>query len=393
MLFIDGILGEFIRPIPTTVMITLLLSFRFSIVFIPTVARVLFLCGPRKSNPIVRAEQALARRRGRFAGYPSGHGAKGVLVGTGLAPLAVDVLGDELDRSQNVRGNERTVETFIDLTPIDSRSTTAPEFVEEIEARVADVEGARVSVGITEHGPPVIEFPFAAQITVDDATVDAGQALAEGLRDDLIGRQIATGGTTVIITDAIVDTDGEVYRVDGQRVLEVRAQYDEDNGILGILNETEADVAGAFDDAALEAAGLPADALTFDFGAESDNQEDFAALGTAGLTSQRSRATPGFAPSGVARPDGERPVRRSRTQLPGMPPLVAESSGGRRPGTGLDDAPGALEDGADGERCADLGDEFDVLVDHGAEHRVDIHVGEGEFVADLDSVIEQIGPP
>ncbi|MEP6299306.1 MAG: efflux RND transporter permease subunit, partial [Ilumatobacter sp.] len=81
----------------------------------------------------------------------------------------------------------------------------------------------------------------------------------------------------------IIETDGEVYRVDGQRVLEVRAQYDEDNGISGILNETEAYVAEAFGEASLQSAGLPTDALSFDFGLESDNQEDFAALGAAGL--------------------------------------------------------------------------------------------------------------
>ena len=337
MLFIGGILGEFIRPIPTTVVITLLLSFLFSIVFIPTVARGFLLRGKGEPNVIVRAEQALARKVGRLAGYPSGNGTKGMLVGTAFALLAVvaigagmataaglgfsifpagkdatgmsavvefppgtdieqaqakateiddiilDVLGDELDRSQYVRGNERTVDTFIDLTPIDSRSTTAPEFVERIEERMADIEGARVTVGITENGPPVVEFPFAAQITVDDDTVEAGQALAETMRDDLIGRQITTGGSTITITNAIVATDGEIYRVDGQRVLEVRAQYDEDNGISGILSETENYVAGAFDDDALEAAGLPAGAVGFDFGFESDNQEDFAGLRAAGL--------------------------------------------------------------------------------------------------------------
>lgn len=337
MLFVGGILGEFIRPIPTTVIITLLLSFFFSIVFIPTIARAFLLRGSGTPNPVVRAEQALARKVGDLAKYPSGNGAKGVVVGVGLALLAVvmigagivtagglgfsifpagkdavgmsaavefppgttieqaqakateideiilDVLGDELERSQYVRGNERVVDTFIDLTPIDSRSTTAPDFVEQIEERLVDLEGARVTVGITENGPPVVEFPFAAQITVTDETVAEGQALAETIRTDLIGREIETGGTTVTITDAIVGTDGEVYRIDGQRVLEVRAQYDEDSGISGILNATEEYVEGAFGDAELEAAGLAAGSLQFDFGFESDNQEDFAALGVAGL--------------------------------------------------------------------------------------------------------------
>ncbi len=129
---------------------------------------------------------------------------------TEIDDVVVSVLGDELDRSQYVRGNERVIDTFIDLTPIDSRSTTAPQFVEQIEAGVADIEGVRVTVGQSENGPPPVEFPFAAQITVDPDTVDEGQAFAEALRDDLIGRQLTVGGSDVTITDAIVGTDGEV---------------------------------------------------------------------------------------------------------------------------------------------------------------------------------------
>ncbi len=337
MLFVGGILGEFIRPIPTTVIITLLMSFLFSIVFIPTIGRMFILRGSRKQNPIVRAEKAAGRAVGRLAAYPSGNGWSGRIVGVGMALVAVfaigagmvtagglgfsifpagkdsvgmsvvaefppgttieeaqersaqiddvvlSVLGDDLDRSQYVRGNERVIDTFIDLSPIDSRSTTAPQFVEQIEAGVAGIEGVRVTVGQSENGPPPVEFPFAAQITVDDATVAEGEAFAAELRDDLIGRQLTVGGSQVTITDAIIGTAGEIYRIDGQQVIEVRAQYDEDSGLTGILNATEDYVAGAFDSAALTAAGLAPDALSFDFGLESDNQDDFAALGVAGL--------------------------------------------------------------------------------------------------------------
>ncbi|MDG1266966.1 MAG: efflux RND transporter permease subunit, partial [Ilumatobacter sp.] len=337
MLFVGGILGEFIRPIPTTVIITLLLSFLFSIVFIPAIGRASILRGYRRQNPIVRAEKAAARAVGRLAAYPSSNGWLGRLVGVGLALVAVfaagagmvtagglgfsifptgkdsvalsvvaefppgttieeaqersaeiddvvvSVLGNDLDRSQYVRGNERVVDTFIDLSPIDSRSTTAPQFVDRIEAGVAEIEGARVTVGQSENGPPPVEFPFAAQITVTPDTVDAGQAFATVLRDNLIGRQLTVGGSDVTITDSIIGTDGEIYRVDGQQVIEVRAQYDEDGGLTGILNATEDYVAAEFDADALSAAGLGPNALTFDFGLESDNQDDFAALGVAGL--------------------------------------------------------------------------------------------------------------
>ncbi|MFT4659378.1 MAG: multidrug efflux pump subunit AcrB [Candidatus Aldehydirespiratoraceae bacterium] len=337
ILFVGGILGEFIRPIPTTVIITLLLSFFFSIVFIPTIARVFILRGKGEPNAIIRAERVVARAAGRLAGYPSGNGWRGRLAGTGLALLAVvaigagmvtasglgfsifpagkdsaglsvsaefppetsieeaqaraeqiedvivSVLGDELDRSQYIRGNERVVETFIDLTPIGSRSTTSPEFVEQIEAQVSGIDGARVTIGQVENGPPILEFPFGAQIAVGDDNVEAGQALAEAIRDDLQGRQLEVGSSTVTVTEAIVSSDGEVLRIDGDRVIEVRAQYDEDSGISGILNATEDYVTGAFGPDEIAAFGVPADALTFDFGLESDNQEDFAALGVAGL--------------------------------------------------------------------------------------------------------------
>jgi len=338
MLFVGGILGEFIRPIPATVIVTLLLSFLFSIVFIPFAARWLVLRAKRQDrNPVIRAEQAVARAAGRLASYPSGNGWSGRIAGFGLAAIAValivtggqlagtlgfsifpegkdstgmsvsaefdtgttideadaismqmdaiviDVLGDELETGQYLRGNERLVETFIDLTPIDSRSVTAPEFVEQIEARTADIEGARVTVNQLENGPPVLEFPFAVQIDVTDETVAAGQQLAEDIQADLLGQKLEVSGDIVIITDVVVSTDGVIARTDGARYLEVRAQYNTDDGLTGILNETETYVVGQFPPAEIALRELADDALTFDFGLESDNQDDFAALGIAGL--------------------------------------------------------------------------------------------------------------
>ena len=291
MLFVGGILGEFIRPIPTTVIITLLLSFLFSIVFIPAIAR-RFLVNQRPvRNPVARIERRLAVRAGRLAAYPSGNGPKGWAVGGGLAAFAIvmvmvggsiagtlgfsifpagkdavaiavnsefpagttieeaeeiadeidavvlDVLGDDLERSQYLRGNERLTETFVDLSPIGDRPT-APQFVEQIEAGVAGIQGARITVAAAENGPPVLEFPFAAQIAVDDSTAEAGQALAVEIRDDLLGLELQVGGDTVTVLDAIVSTDGVIARTDGERFIEVRAQYDSDE-VTGNLNATQ----------------------------------------------------------------------------------------------------------------------------------------------------------
>ncbi len=333
MLFVGGILGEFIRPIPTTVIITLLLSFLFSIVFIPALARVFLVNRRPVRNPVAKLERRLAHAAGRLAAYPSGNGIKGWATGGGMAAFALAgvllagtiagtlgfsifpagkdatgisvsaefapgttiedaeriadeidavvlaVLGDELDRSQYLRGNERLTETVIDLTPIGGRPT-APEFVEEIEAGVAGIEGVRVTVGALENGPPVVEFPFAAQIDVDDSTVDAGEAFAEEIRDELSGLELEGGDVTIV--GSIVSTSGEIARVDGDRFIEVRAKYDTDE-VTSNLNATQDFLEDRFPPAELEARGLAPDALRFDFGVESDNQDDFAALGVAGI--------------------------------------------------------------------------------------------------------------
>ena len=74
-----------------------------------------------------------------------------------------------------------------DLTPFGDRDTTAPEYVERLEAAVADIEGARITVGPIENGPPVEEFPFAAQITATDDNVDETElrALIEQMAEEM----------------------------------------------------------------------------------------------------------------------------------------------------------------------------------------------------------------
>ncbi|HSM67620.1 MAG TPA: efflux RND transporter permease subunit, partial [Ilumatobacteraceae bacterium] len=127
---------------------------------------------------------------------------------------------------------------------------------------------------------PVVEFPFAVQIDVDETTVAAGEAFAEEIRDELLGLELEGGDVTIV--DSIVSTAGEIARVDGDRFIEVRAKYDTDE-VTSNLNATQDFLEEQFPPAELEARGLAADALRFDFGVESDNQDDFAALGVAGI--------------------------------------------------------------------------------------------------------------
>lgn len=335
MLFVGGVLGEFIFAIPATVILTLLLSFVFSIVFISAIAKPFLLRGKVPSNPVIRTERRIARRLGRLAEYPSSHGWKGVGVGVGIFAGAIavimgsfqiaatlgfnifppgddanamfittdydpgttieeaqaiaddidrivlDTLGDDLVQSQYINGNERQLLTLVDLTPFDERGNKAPTYVDRLEEQFADVPGVRVTAAILQNGPPVEDFPFAAQISVDADTVAAGEQLASELRDRLVGVELdKASGDATVIEDAIVSTEGQVYRIDGTRRVEVRAAYSTDD-LTNNLDATEALVDELYGSAELEALGLTPDAIQYDFGQESDNQDDFASLGRA----------------------------------------------------------------------------------------------------------------
>lgn len=335
MLFVGGVLGEFIRAIPATVMLTLLLSFLFSVIFIPAIAKPFLLKGVKPHNPMTRAERRAAHGLSRLAAYPSGNGWKGIGVGVMLVVVAfgavfgsfrvastlgfnifpsgddanalfvtaefdpgttiedaqqiadrideivIGTVGDELVRSQYITANERQLLSIIDLTPFGDRDVTAPQLIEEMESRFETMDGARISARQLENGPPVEDFPFAAQITVDDTNVAAGEQLASELRERLIGVELdkATGDPTTI-TDAIVSTDGQVYRIDAERQIEVRAAFSTDD-LTNNLEATEQLVIDLYGADELAARGLAPDAIEYDFGQESDNQDDFASLGQA----------------------------------------------------------------------------------------------------------------
>lgn len=335
MVFITGVLGEFIRPIPITVMLTLAVSFVLSITLIPAIGRIFLLRGTPSTSPIIRGQAALARSLGKLAGYPSGNGIKGWLTGLGLIAGAIaivvvamgtagrvgfnifpptkdsnalqisvdydpgisieeaqefqanideavlEVLGEDVARYQVVSGNVRGSYTFVDLVSFDDRSTTSPSYVDQIIRATADLPGVRVAANPVDVGPPPDEFPFQVQVSFEPDAVAEAETLARELATTLPGMVLdKTTGDETRVTQAFVATEGQIWRTDGRRLLEVRAQFDTDDTTsnLTAAEELVGDLYPADD---LVARGLSSDTLDFDFGLESDNQDDFASLGVA----------------------------------------------------------------------------------------------------------------
>ena len=334
MAFVTGVLGEFIRPVPITVIVTLALSFLLSITVIPALGRV-FILGGDARGPLVAAQQTISRGLGRLARYPSGSGWKGTVAGAGLIGMAValivlglgaagrvgfnifppakdsnqlqvtadfdpgtpieearaiqaeldeiviEVLGDDLDRYQVIVGTARSSFAFVELTPFDDRDTTSPTHADRIVAATADLAGVRVGSSPVSNGPPTADFPFQAQIVFEPGQQEAAATLAAEIAATLPGQRLdkTTGDPTTVGT-TFVASAGQAWRFDGEAVIEVRSQFDTDD-TTGNLAATEDLLSTLYPPDALEARGLNADALEFDFGFESDNQEDFAALGVA----------------------------------------------------------------------------------------------------------------
>ncbi len=327
MLLIGGILGGFIRILPITIIMALLVSLVLSLIFIPVAARYLTLPVPKASGPLARAEKRLGNAIG---GLPAVRGTKGVFisiagvtlslvmvvvglfvfapnVGFNIFPpakdsinialeityepgtpideaktLALDVnqqasdsLGDELELGYLYIGDNTSALAQYNLTPIGDRPTVH-ELVDTLQPIGDAVEGARVVFSAISNGPPELLFPYTMQVYGED--IETVTAAAETLRADLDGRALElANGDIFNVVETDVALDDVVAREDGRRLVEVRARFDNASttSVTASTQEYFEDTYGAAD---LVALGLEEDALAFDFGLESDNQESFAAL-------------------------------------------------------------------------------------------------------------------
>ncbi len=327
MLLIGGILGGFIRILPITIILALVISLSLSFILIPVAARYLTLRAPKAGGPLVRAEERLAEMVASLPGMTgkkgAAVGAAGILlsfvmtgvglgvflpnVGFNIFPPANDstaisleitygpgtpieqakqialevnqaaeqVLGDELVQGYLYIGSSSSAFAQFDLTPIGDRPTVHELVADLVEIGEARTD-ARAVFAAVSNGPPEALFPFTMQVFGDDIEVltSAGEALAA----DLDGRALALpSGATFNVLETDIALEDVVARDDGRRYVEVRARFD-NSEITSTTAAAQEYFEESFGEAELAAIGLESDALGFDFGLESDNQEAFAAL-------------------------------------------------------------------------------------------------------------------
>ena len=327
MLLIGGILGGFIRILPITIILALVVSLVLSFILIPVAARYLTLPAPKAGGPLVRAEEKFAEIVSRLPGLTgrkgAAVGAAGILLslvlsGIGLAVFAPNVgfnifppandstaislevtyepgttidqarqialevnqeaealLGSELVQGYVFMASAQSALAQYDITPIGDRPTVH-ELVEGLveigEART----DARVVFAAVSNGPPEALFPFTMQVFGDD--IEALTSAGEVLRADFDARALELGnGDTFNVIETDLALEDVVARDDGRRYIEVRGRFD-NSEVTSTTAAAQAFFEDNYGEAELAEIGLDADALGFDFGLETQNQEAFAAL-------------------------------------------------------------------------------------------------------------------
>lgn len=334
LLFVGGILGGIIRAIPVTVITSLLVSLLVALVFIPVFARYLLLGKKQMGNenvhePAAKVEAKIARliskpmlwARGSTkkllgvglgavlfgfifigsAGYlfskvtfnifPPSKDTNGVMVqldfpsGTSIEEalrvaresdsVAANTLGENfLHASYYATGNAMGATLFVDILPYNERDVRSPQLVTQLKEAYQSFTGAEVSVLQMDINPGL--SPFMVRIETDNR--QAGLRLATDIQAFLQQQELKrpSGEIARVVSSGVSDPNS-YSRADGKAYVAVTASFDGDD-ISTLVALAQTAVEEEFTADKIQSYGLPAEALVFDFGQESENQESFSTL-------------------------------------------------------------------------------------------------------------------
>lgn len=338
MLFVSGILGEFIRLLPLTVIIALLASLTISLILIPFLARIIVIKNKKRNvldrlSFFVPLEQRissflgslplLVRRGGarsiviyaimigfslvavlnagfffeklRFEIFPQSKDSNQLRASIEFTPNTNINTADEVTRNidetiketvgQNLEyvsyltANERMATIEIGLTPYQQRSDTSADIINQLDAATTKAENATITFSQLDAGPPEQEFPFQMRVYAEDTQVL--RQVSEGITSLLSGKTVAgSNDEPVKVSQTKVDGLESVLRSEKGQFVLLSAQYNQGNNSSAAVAETQKIVEDQFNEQYLSNLQLNKDALDFNVSQESDNAESFSSIGT-----------------------------------------------------------------------------------------------------------------
>lgn len=337
LLFVSGVLGEFIRILPITIIIALAVSLLASISLIPFLASMIdnkpgrdWRQTPGKYNPFRWIESGISYAGSeillwiktplrkfivsaiaiiisiefiilgaqffgqlKFDIFPSTKDGDVLKVAIVYPPtntleqnieIAKQVntaisssIGDEVERiSYNGSGTIRSANAQIKLTPYGERELTSIQLKNNLQTeldKLAKTSNAKFSTSQVDAGPPKDNLPFKVQIVAEDR--QSADLAAQKLIEFLKSHVITRNdGSTVKIDQ--VEYDGRrpiIVRNDSTQVVQVEAGFDADD-VSALVQLAKSDVEDFIAQDA-NRSGLSVDSYRFDFGNESSNQDSF----------------------------------------------------------------------------------------------------------------------
>lgn len=335
LIFVSGILGKFIRAIPTTIISALLISLLVALIFIPFFSRFILLGKKHVGKENVKEIAAGAEAKiATFISKPMlwAKGSSKKLVSTGIlavligfgfifaggvifqkvtfnifppskdsnqlaitltyppntqieqaeatADKANKIIGGELGgefvkASYYGQANIQSAVLYTDITSYQERSVTAPQLVDQLDAKFENFEGARVKSAQVDAGPPSSAFTARVDSSKDrDAAVLLANDVAKHLRLVELKR---IDGTTAKL-ESVEVTNTSIYNRDGNNpYVEISAKF-VDTDTTTLVTIAKDSVEKSFPKEKVASYGLEDNSLSFNFGQEDENQDSFKTL-------------------------------------------------------------------------------------------------------------------
>ncbi|MBC7581376.1 efflux RND transporter permease subunit [Aeromicrobium sp.] len=338
LLFVSGILGSFIHAIPVTIISALFISLLVALVFIPLFARVLLL--GKKQMGEQSAHETAANFEAKIATaickpmlWARGStkkllsvGLVAVLIGTifigsagfifgkvtfNIFPptkdtnalsvslayppnttieqaeviaanadkLVSDTIGENyVSDTYYGLGSAASSMAIVNITPYGERAATSPELVKQLQGRFdKDFPAASATIGQLDVGPPTAAF--TVQVQTNDR--EKGYKLAGDIKSYLAQTTLKrVSGKTAHFKNVSTSSPGQYIRNKGVPTINVTANFDGDDTTTLVTLAQDA-VKKEYTASKLASYGLPKDAVVFDLGQESENQNSFKALALA----------------------------------------------------------------------------------------------------------------
>lgn len=338
MLFVSGILGSFIRLLPITVILALVVSLTVALLIVPFIARPLVLgtgngklafldrlsfllpveryLGDKLSKlPLINRDN---KRKGRIITTVMVGISILAVIGSGLLasrlPLEIfpeskdsnliaatvefapnttieeaeaitdeldsrisSAVGSELHHITYVTADERSAIIEVGLTSYTEREPTSHDIVADLEATGLTIDDATVKYGQADVGPPAEDFPFQMRVYAidEDVLASAAQEIA-----GFIGEQsLDISGDTVGIAEVKTDQGNGINRTERGQFATISASFTSEDSASGAVIALQDKVTQNYDEEKLINLGLNKDALDLDVSQESENAESFGSMG------------------------------------------------------------------------------------------------------------------